>query len=91
LSAIFSVICSYVHKFKLVKMPFSVIAVILGLMSLGALVLFITGMDLGLGLGGMERMIAYPLLMWGAGFGGYLIANPEKPATEQKNAVAPSP
>jgi hypothetical membrane protein len=84
LSAIFSVICSYVHKFKLVKMPFSVIAVILGLMSLGALVLFITGMDLGLGLGGMERMIAYPLLMWGAGFGGYLIANPEKPATEQK-------
>jgi hypothetical membrane protein len=84
LSAIFSVICSYVHKFKLVKMPFSIIAVILGLMSLGALVLFIAGMDLGLGVGGMERMIVYPLLMWGAGFGGYLIANPEKPATEQK-------
>jgi hypothetical membrane protein len=84
LSAIFSVVCSYVHEFKLVKMPFSVIAVILGLMTLGALVLFMAGMDLGLGVGGMERMIVYPLLMWGAGFGGYLIANPEKPATEQK-------
>jgi hypothetical membrane protein len=84
LSAIFSVICSYVHKFKLVKMPFSVIAVILGLMTLGALALFAGGIYLGLGKGGMERMIVYPLLMWGAGFGGYLIAHPEKPASEQK-------
>ena len=63
------------------KMPFSVMAVILGLMSLGALILFIADMDLGLGVGGMERMIVYPLLMGGAGFGGYLIAHPEKPAT----------
>ena len=84
LSAIFSVICSYVHKFKLLEMPFSVIAVILGLMSLGALVLFMAGMDLGLGVGGMERMIVYPLLMWGAGFGGHLIVHPEKPTTQQK-------
>ena len=84
LSAIFSVICSYVHKFKLLEMPFSVIAVILGLMSLGALVLFMAGMALGLGVGGMERMIVYPLLMWGAGFGGHLIAHPEKPTTQQK-------
>jgi hypothetical membrane protein len=84
LSAIFSVMCSYVHKFKLLEMPFSVIAVILGLMSLGALVLFMAGMDLGLGVGGMERMIVYPLLMWGAGFGGHLIVHPEKPTTQQK-------
>lgn len=84
LSAIFSVICSYVHKFKLLEMPFSVIAVILGLMSLGALVLFMAGMDLGLGVGGMERMIVYPLLMWGAGFGGHLIAHPEERTIQQK-------
>jgi hypothetical membrane protein len=82
LSAIFSVICSYVHKFKLVKMPFSVLAVILGLMTLGALILFMGGIYLGLGAGGMERMIVYPILMWGAGFGGYLIAHPEKPTTQ---------
>jgi len=84
LSAIFSALCSYVHKFNLLKMPFSAIAVILGLMSLGALVLFIARMDLGLGVGGMERMIVYPLLMWGAGFGGYLIAHPEERTTQQK-------
>jgi hypothetical membrane protein len=82
LSAIFSVICSYVHKFNLVKMPFSAISVILGLMTLGALALFMAGMDLGLGAGGMERMIVYPILMWGVGFGGYLIAYPEKRTTE---------
>jgi len=81
LSAIFSVICSYVHKLRLLEMPFSVIAVILGLMSLGALVLLAVGMDLGLGVGGMERMIVYPILMWGAGFGGCLIARPGKPAS----------
>jgi hypothetical membrane protein len=84
LSAIFSVICSYVHKFNLVKMPFSAISVILGLITLGALALFMAGMDLGLGVGGMERMIVYPILMWGVGFGGYLIAYPQERTTEQK-------
>jgi len=78
LSAVFSVTCSYVHKFKLLKMPFSVIAVILGVVSLGALVLFADKMNLGLGVGGMERMIVYPLLMWGAGFGGYLMQHQEE-------------
>jgi hypothetical membrane protein len=78
LSAIFSAICSYIHEFKLLKMPFSAIAVILGLMSLGAMALFGVNVYLGLGFGGMERMIAYPILTWAAGFGGYLIASPEK-------------
>jgi hypothetical membrane protein len=78
LSAIFSAVCSYIHDSKLLRMQFSIIAVILGLMALGALVLLGSNMDLGLGVGGIERMIAYPLLMWGAGFGGYLIASPEK-------------
>lgn len=82
LSAIFSVTCSYVHKIKSVEMPFSLIAVILGLTALGALVLFAGRIYLGLGAGGMERMIAYPILMWGAGFGGYLIARPEKAKAE---------
>jgi hypothetical membrane protein len=84
LSAIFSVLCSYVHKFPLVKMPFSAVSIILGLMTLGALGLFAGSVYLGLGAGGMERMIAYPALMWGAGFGGYLIAYPEERRTEQK-------
>jgi hypothetical membrane protein len=75
---------SAIFSFKLLKKPFSVIAVILGLMSLGALVLYAANSYLGLGAGGMERMIVYPILMWGAGFGGALIAQPEKQATEQK-------
>jgi hypothetical membrane protein len=69
---------SSVASFRLLKKPFSVIALILGFISLGALVLFFGAIDLGLGVGGMERMIAYPILLWGAGFGGYLIAYTEK-------------
>jgi hypothetical membrane protein len=69
---------SAIASCRLLKLPFSVIAAILGLMCLGALVLFMTKVYLGLGVGGMERMIVYPLLAWGAGFGGYLIGQPEK-------------
>jgi hypothetical membrane protein len=69
---------SAIASYKLLKLPFSVIAVILGLMDLGALVLSSGEIYLGLGAGGMERMIVYPILMWGAGFGGHLIARPEK-------------
>ena len=72
---------SAIASYKLLKLPFSAIAVILGLMCLGALVLFMVKVDLGLGVGGMERMIVYPLLVWGAGFGGHLIGQPEKRAT----------
>jgi hypothetical membrane protein len=84
LSAIFSVLCSRVHKFPLVRTPFSAISIILGLMTLAALGLFGGGVYLGLGAGGTERMIAYPALMWGAGFGGYLIAYPEERRTQKR-------
>jgi hypothetical membrane protein len=84
LSAIVSVLCSRVHRFPLVKMPFSALSIILGLMTLVALGLFGSGQYLGLGAGGMERMIAYPALMWGAGFGGYLIAYPQERTTQQE-------
>jgi hypothetical membrane protein len=69
---------SAIASYKLVRPPFSVIAVILGLMDLAALALFFGGTYFGLGAGGMERMIVYPILMWGAGFGGHLIAHSEK-------------
>ena len=83
LSAIFAVVCSYVHGFKLMKMPFSVIAVILGLTELGGFVLFVGGIYFGLGVGGMQRMVLYPVLMWLAGFGGYLMAHPDRPKTQK--------
>jgi len=75
---------SAIFSFKLLRKPFSVIAVILGLMSLAALVLYGSSIFLGLGAGGMERMIVYPILVWGAGFGAALMAQPEKRTAEQK-------
>ncbi len=78
LSAIFSAICSYVHEYRLLKTPFAIITVILGVISLGALTLLAINIDLGLGVGGIERMIAYPLLMWSAGLGAYLMAAPDR-------------
>jgi hypothetical membrane protein len=84
LSALVSVLCSRVHKFPLVKMPFSALSIIFGFMTLVALTLFGMGQYLSLGAGGMERMIAYPALMWGAGFGGYLIAYPQERKVQQK-------
>jgi len=83
LSAIFAVICSYVHGFKLMKMPFSAIAVILGLTELGGFVLFVGQIYFGLGVGGMQRIVLYPALMWLVGFGGYLMAHPDRPTTQK--------
>lgn len=68
---------------RLVGRPFSYFSAVMGLLSLSALVLlsaeysFGLGQQfyLGLGRGGMERMIAYPTLLWDLAFGGYLIAS----------------
>jgi len=90
---------SAIASFKVLKMPLSMMSVTLGLIVLGALVLFAGGLlasgsfteieaqdsvfFLGLGPGGMERMIVYPALIWLAVFSGYLIALPEKQATQE--------
>ncbi|OPY50994.1 MAG: hypothetical protein A4E49_02494 [Methanosaeta sp. PtaU1.Bin112] len=59
----------------LIRFPMSIAAAFLGGLTLGCLALFVLGNDLGLGSGGMERMIVYPVILWGAGFGGYLMAS----------------
>ncbi len=82
---------SAVASIRVLDMPFSLISGALGITSLGALALFsigmvesgsITGTEaidsayyLGLGPGGMERMIVYPGLVWLAAFGGHLLRN----------------
>lgn len=79
LHAIFSLVTflfaglSAIMSYKLQKPPFSYFSVISGVVVLLALVFFASGTFLGLGKGGMERMIAYPALLWTVGFGGYLI------------------
>ncbi len=59
-----------------VTSPFRYVSLILGVTGLVALVLFVAGQYAGLGLGGMERMIVYPVLLWEVAFGGYLVSGP---------------
>ena len=59
---------------RIVKAPFSYFSVLMGLASLTSLVLYGLEIYMGLGPGGMERMIAYPILLWGIGFGGYMMS-----------------
>lgn len=59
---------------KIVKSPFSYFSILMGLTSITALVLYGSNIYLGLGPGGMERMIAYPVILWAISFGGYLMS-----------------
>jgi len=66
---------SAIASYKLQKAPFSYFSILLGAMTLVALALYTSETFLGLGPGGMERMIVYPALIWAAGFGAYLFAS----------------
>ena len=65
---------SAIMSYKLQKPPLSFFSIILGAFSLVALILFMSGVFLGLGVGGMERMITYPILLWSIGFSGQLLS-----------------
>ncbi|HEY6283095.1 MAG TPA: DUF998 domain-containing protein [Nitrososphaerales archaeon] len=56
------------------KTPMFYFSILLGLMTLGAMLLYIGSAYLGLGPGGMERMVVYPVLVWGIAFGGHMMA-----------------
>ena len=60
--------------YKVAKPPFSYASAVAGLITLVAIVLYGTHAYLGLGQGGMERMIVYPALIQGIWFGAYLMA-----------------
>ena len=75
---------SAIMSYKFVKSPLSYISVILGAVTLSALVLFISGVYLGLGLGGMQRFIIYPISLWSLGFGAHLIGDSSDTATTSK-------
>jgi hypothetical membrane protein len=64
-----SAIATYMFQ----KPPLRYFSAVMGLLALVALVLYSTGQFLGLGPGGMERLIAYPELLWGLVFGGHLV------------------
>ena len=70
--------------YPLEKEPLNYISVILGVLGLASLVLFVSGTYLGIGFGGMERMIVYPVLLWEVALGGYLLAAPTEPLPPPK-------
>jgi len=70
---VFAGLSAIAFAYKVQKAPLSYFSVLLGVMTLVALGLFVSGSYLGLGPGGMERMIAYPALIWGVGSGAGLM------------------
>ena len=65
---------SAILAMRIVRPPFQYVSILLGLLSYAALGLYVSTTYLGLGPGGMERMIVWPVLVWGLAFGGYLLA-----------------
>ncbi len=65
--------------FRVAKSPMSYFSMVTGLLTLAATLLYSAGVYLGLGAGGMERMVVYPVLLGGIAFGGYLmgVGDPE--------------
>ncbi len=63
---------------RVARPPFTYVAFAIGAASLIVLLVYLVVRNdaplPGLGVGGLERWIAYPLLVWCVGFGGYLMA-----------------
>ena len=74
---------SAIASYRIVKAPIGYLSIVLGVLSLASLFLFISGEFLGLGKflglgpGGMERLIVYPIMLWALGLCGYMMHNPE--------------
>ena len=63
---------SAIYSFRLIKSPLRVIAVIFGVICL--FFLFTANMFMPvMGGGGVERWVAYPIILWILGFGGYML------------------
>lgn len=63
-----------VYSWRWVRPPCSHLFALLGLIGLSALALLGAEIDLGLGLGGIERMVFYPAMFWLLAFGMYMLA-----------------
>jgi hypothetical membrane protein len=63
---------SVLFSLKLVKFPIRYIFLALGLISAISLIAVLFGVSLGLGSGGIERLLVYPMILWGILFGSYL-------------------
>lgn len=66
---------SAILTYRLTRTPFRYFPAVLGVITLVAIVLFTAGQYLGMGVGGMERMIVYPELISLVSFGAYLLSS----------------
>jgi hypothetical membrane protein len=66
---------SALWAYRLTKAPMSYFSLVLGAVNLVAIVLFTANVPLGLGVGGIERTIVYPVVIWAIGLGGYLLGS----------------
>ena len=66
-------ICA-IMSFRVFPAPWAWFSGALGVITLAAIILLGAKCYLGLGAGGMERMIAYPLILWALGSGAFLMA-----------------
>ncbi|WP_048151227.1 DUF998 domain-containing protein [Methanolacinia paynteri] len=89
---IFGILAAFFSGFW-VKIPYNVISAIIAVFSFIALLFLVAEIDLGIGLGGIERMVAYPLILWEMGLGGYLMNEgkamvlKEQPEQSDKNFI----
>jgi hypothetical membrane protein len=72
-------IAAAVFSYSFQKKPFAYLSVIWGVLILTAVIIFLSTVyispainNLGLGRGGMQRMIQYPIFLWLLGFGAHL-------------------
>ncbi len=61
-----------IGSYRIIKSPFRFVAVALGMITL--IFLFTSGyFSPIMGMGGVERWVAYPVIIWAIGLGGYLL------------------
>jgi len=66
-----------ISTYRFTRAPLRYFSLVLGAFALAANFLWLTGNYFGMGYGGMERMVAYPLYVWGIGFGASITGGPE--------------
>jgi len=66
-----------ISTYRFTRGPLRYFSLVLGAFSLASNFLWLTGNYLGMGYGGMERMVAYPLYLWGIGLGASITGGPE--------------
>jgi len=71
---------SAVVSYRIANSPMSYFSLILGTITLITLLLSATGLTLGLGNGGIERVILYPSIIWIISLGAYMLGRTSSPA-----------